>query len=138
MEEVTTNAKDGEYKVVEMEKDPFYDCRWGRINAVPEHNVYQSWCKLKDKPADCKGCDSFCKKPKIETPKVVWKLSVSYFDEDFSPCGDDGDWEQTFLSEAEAREMLASFIKGNPRYEIWWSIYKVETLAEGHLERRDK
>lgn len=46
--EVTTNAKEGEYVVVEMEKDPFYDCRWGQINAIPEHNVYQSYCKLKN------------------------------------------------------------------------------------------
>lgn len=138
MEEVTTNAKEGEYKVVEMEKDPFYDCRWGQINAVPEHNVYQSWCKLKDKLADCKNCDSFCKKPKIETPKTVWKLSVKWFDETSSSCENSGDWEYTFLSEVEAREMLASFIKRNPSYEIWWSIRKVETLADGHLERRDK
>lgn len=138
MEEVTTNAKEGEYKVVEMEKDPFYDCRWRCINAVPEHNVYQGWCKLKDKSADCKGCDSFCKKPKIETPKTVWKLSVSWFDETSSSCEDSGDWKYTFLSEVEAREMLASFIKRNPSYEIWWSIHKVETLADGHLERRDK
>lgn len=110
MEEVTTNAKEGEYKVVEMEKDPFYDCRWGQINAVPEHNVYQSWCKL----------------------------SVGWFDEASSSCENSGDWEYTFLSEVEAREMLASFIKRNPSYEIWWSIRKVETLANGHLERRDK
>lgn len=121
-----------------MEKDPFYDCRWGQINAVHEHNVYQGWCKLKDKSADCKGCDSFCKKPKIETPKTAWKLSVSWFDETSSSCEDSGDWEYTFLSEVEAREMLASFIKKNPSYEIWWSIHKVETLADGHLERRDK
>lgn len=121
MEKITTNAKEGEYKVVEMEKDPFYDCSWGQINAVPEHNVYQSWCKLKDKLADC-----------------IWKLSVSWFDEDSNSCEDGGDWEQTFLSEVEAREMLASFIKRNPNYEIWWSIRKVETLADGHLERRDK
>lgn len=31
MEKVTTNAKEGEYKVVEMEKDPFYDCRWEEL-----------------------------------------------------------------------------------------------------------
>lgn len=138
MEEVTTNAKEGEYKVVEMEKDPFYDCRWGQINTVPEHNVYQSWCKLKDKLADCKGCDFFYKKPKTEISKTVWKLSVSWFDEASSSCEDSGAWEYTYLSEVEAREMLASFIKRNPNYEIWWSIRKVETLADGHLERRDK
>lgn len=138
MEKVTTNAKEGEYKVVEMEKDPFYDCRWGQINAVPEHNVYQRWCKLKDKLADCKGCDSFYKKPKTEISKTVWKLSVNWFDETSSSCENSGDWEYTYLSGVEAREMLASFIKRNPNYEIWWSIRKVETLADGHLERRDK
>lgn len=120
MEKITTNAKEGEYKVVEMEKDPFYDCSWEQINAVPEHNVYQSWCKLKGKLADC-----------------IWKLSVSWFDEASSSC-EDGDWEYTSLSEVEAREILANFIKRNPSYEIWWSIRKVETLADGHLERRDK
>lgn len=74
----------------------------------------------------------------IENPKTVWKLSVSWFDEASSSCENSGDWEQTFLSEVEAREMLASFIKRNPSYEIWWSIRKVETLADGHLERRVK
>lgn len=74
----------------------------------------------------------------MENPKTVWKLSVSWFDETSSSCEDNGDWEYTYLSEVEAREMLASFIKRNPNYEIWWSIRKVETLADGHLERRDK
>lgn len=74
----------------------------------------------------------------IENPKTVWKLSVNWFDETSSSCEDSGDWEYTYLSEVEAREMLASFIKRNPSYEIWWSIRKVETLADGHLERRDK
>lgn len=74
----------------------------------------------------------------IENPKTVWKLSVSWFDEASDSCENSGDWEYTFLSEVEAREMLASFIKRNPSYEIWWSIRKVETLADGHLERRDK
>ena len=138
MGEVTTNAKANEFTVVELDKDPFFDCKHGQINATPEHNVYQSWCNLKDKIAsDCKDCKSFCKKVKPETSKTVWKLSVGWFDEDFSPHGNSGDWEQTFLSEKEAREMLDIFIKGNPNYEIWWSIYKIETLAEGHLERRD-
>lgn len=60
--EVTTNVKEGEYTVVELEKDPFYDCKHGYIYSVPEHNVYQNWCKLKDNLADCKGCAFFWKK----------------------------------------------------------------------------
>lgn len=73
----------------------------------------------------------------VEAPKEQWKLSVSWLDEDFDSRGDDGDFEYTFYSEMEAREFLAKFIKANKRYEIWWSINKVEKIAEGHLERRD-
>lgn len=136
--EVTTNAKEGEYAVVEMEKDPFYDCRWGQINAIPEHNVYQSYCKLKNKPADCKGCKEFCQKPKLETPTTIYKLRISYFDESFSPSGYGEDFERIYLSEEEAREELALYIKNHKELEIWWDLCKVEKLASGHLERRDK
>ena len=62
--EITTNAKEGEYTVVEMEKDPFYDCQHGYIYASPEHNLYQSMCKLTNKEAYCKDCKNFCKKEK--------------------------------------------------------------------------
>lgn len=136
--EVTTNAKEGEYKVMEMEKDPFFDCRWGYIDGIPEQHVYQSMCKLKDKPAECKGCKDFCQKPKIEAPKVTYKLKIGWFDESFSPCGDDGEVENIHLSEQEAREWLSEFIKNHKELEIWWDICKVEKLASGHLERRDK
>lgn len=136
--EVTTNAKEGEYAVIEMPYDPFYDCRWGQINAVPEHNVYQSYCKLKNKPAECKGCKDFCQKPKLETPTTTYKLRVSYFDESFGPSGCSGDFENIYFSEQEAREELALYIKNHKGLEIWWDIYKVEKLASGHLERGDK
>ena len=135
--EVTTNAKEGEYTVVEMEKDPFYDCRWGQINAIPELNVYQSYCKLKNKPAECKGCKDFCQKPKLEDPTTTYKLRVRYFDESFSPSGDGGEFENTHLSEQEAREWLSEYIKNHKELEIWWDICKLEKLASGHLERRN-
>jgi hypothetical protein len=136
--EITTNAKEGEYAVVEMEKDPFYDCRWGQINAVPEHNVYQSWCKLKNKSAECKGCKDFYQKPKLEDPTTTYELRVRYFDESFGPSGCSGDFENIYFSEQEAREELALYIKNHKGLEIWWDICKVEKLASGHLERRDK
>ena len=62
------------------------DCRWGKSNG---------YCGLTDKEAQCENCDGFDKKPVVETPKERWKLSVSWFDEDFSPSGDDGDFEYT-------------------------------------------
>lgn len=136
--EITTNAKEGEYAVMEMEKDPFYDCRWGQINAVPEHNVYQSWCKLKNKSAECKGCKDFYQKPKLEDPTTTYELRVRYFDESFGPSGCSGDFENIYFSEQEAREELALYIKNHKGLEIWWDICKVEKLASGHLERRDK
>ena len=136
--EITTNAKEGEYAVVEMEKDPFYDCRWGQINAVPEHNVYQSWCKLKNKSAECKGCKDFYQKPKLGDPTTTYELRVRYFDESFGPSGCSGDFENIYFSEQEAREELALYIKNHKGLEIWWDICKVEKLASGHLERRDK
>lgn len=136
--EITTNAKEGEYAVVETEKDPFYDCRWGQINAVPEHNVYQSWCKLKNKSAECKGCKDFYQKPKLEDPTTTYELRVRYFDESFGPSGCSGDFENIYFSEQEAREELALYIKNHKGLEIWWDICKVEKLASGHLERRDK
>lgn len=136
--EVTTNAKEGEYTTMELEKDPFHDCRWGQINAIPEHNVYQSYCKLKNKPAECKGCKDFCQKPKLEAPTTTYKLRVSWFDESFSPSGDGGEFERIFLSEQDAREELALYIENHKEWEIWWDLCKVEKLASGHLERRDK
>lgn len=136
--EVTTNAKEGEYTVMEMEKDPFFDCRWGYIDGIPEQHVYQNMCKLKDKPAECKGCKDFCKKPKLEAPTTTYKLRVSWFDESFSPAGDDGEFERIFLSEQDAREELALYIENHKECEIWWDLCKVEKLASGHLERRDK
>ena len=136
--EVTTNAKEDEYAVMEMEKDPFYDCRWGQINAVPEHNVYQSWCKLKNKSAECKGCKDFYQKPKLEDPTTTYELRVRYFDESFGPSGCSGDFENIYFSEQEAREELALYIKNHKGLEIWWDLCKVEKLASGHLERRDK
>lgn len=117
--EVTTNAKEGEYTVMEMEKDPFFDCRWGYIDGIPEQHVYQSMCKLKDKPAECKGCKDFCKKPKLEAPTTTYKLRVSWFDESFSPSGGDGEFERIFLSEQDAREELALYIENHKGCEIW-------------------
>lgn len=69
--------------------------------------------------------------------ETQYKLSVSWLDEDSGSIGDDGDFAYTFPSETEAREFLAKFIEANKRYEIWWSLNKVEKIAEGHLERRD-
>lgn len=136
-EKITTNAKD-DYTVIEMEKDPFFDCRWGYIDGIPEQHVYQSMCRLKNKSAECKGCKDFCQKPKLEIPKITYKLKVSWFDEDFSSSGDDGDFEYTFPSEPAAREWLAEYIKNHKELEIWWTITKCDKLAEGHLGRQDK
>ena len=60
--DISTNVKDDEYAVVELEKNPFYDCKYGYIYSVPEHNLYQSMCKLKNTTATCEGCKDFCKK----------------------------------------------------------------------------
>lgn len=95
-------------------------------------------CRLKNKSADCKGCKDFCQKPKLEIPKITYKLRVDWFDEDFSDSGDDGSFDKTFYSEVEARDFLAEYIKNHKNLEIWWTITKCDKLAEGHLERQDK
>lgn len=136
-EKITTNAKD-DYTVIEMEKDPFFDCRWGYIDGIPEHHIYQNMCRLKSCIANCKNCSDFSKKPKFVIPTVSYKLTISWFDEDFSDSGDDGSFDKTFYSEVEARDFLAEYIKNHKNLEIWWTITKCDKLAEGHLERQDK
>lgn len=44
-EKITTNAKD-DYTVIEMEKDPFFDCRWGYIYIYMEfqNNMFIKAC----------------------------------------------------------------------------------------------
>ena len=136
-EKITTNAKDN-YTAMEIEKDTFFDCRWGYIDGSPEHHVYRSMCRLKNCVASCKNCTDFLKKPKLVIPTVSYKLAVSWFDEDFGDSGDDGNFEYTFYSEDEARDFLADYIKNHKNLEIWWTITKCDKLTEGHLERQDK
>lgn len=136
-EKIMTNAKD-DYTVMEIEKDTFFDCRWGYIDGIPEFHVYQGMCRLKNCVASCKNCADFSKKPKLVIPTVSYKLTVSWFDEDFSDFGDDGNFEKIFYSEDEARDFLADYIKNHKNLEIWWTITKCDKLSEGHLERQDK
>lgn len=55
----TTHNED--YKIVNIPKDLFFDCKHGFINAAPEYNLYLNQCDL-GIPCNCENCPHFEKK----------------------------------------------------------------------------